>query len=184
MMQASSQRERKLVALLILLALVTSLWLLIIAPIVAGFSARAVERAELLRRYQANERTIASIPRLRRQAENQRETFRNYVITAPTSAGASAQIQDRLQRVVENAGGEIGNIENVATPDDHVKLRTSARLTLAQVATVLTQLQNEAPFLIVETLNIAADQAVISGRLESMEVSFEVSVPVVLAKSG
>lgn len=182
MMRASSQRERTLVAVFILLALVALVWLTVVAPIVSGFNERSVERTELLRRYQTNERTIASIPRLRRQAESQRENLRNFVITAPTAIAAASEIQDRLQRVIENAGGEMRNIEDVATTEQQIEMRASARLTLGQIAVVLTQLQNEAPFLIVETLNIAADQSVISGRLETMEVSFEISVPVILAK--
>lgn len=182
MMQASSQRERKLVALLVLLAVVGLVWLTIVAPLVSGFNERAIERAALLRRYQTNQRTIASIPRLRRQAESQRENLRNFAITAPTLAAGTVEIQDRAQRVVEAGGGEVRNIEDVATAEDQVKMRVSARMTLRQIALVLTQLQNETPFLTVETLNIAADQTVISGRLETMEVSFEVSVPIILAK--
>lgn len=182
MIRASSPRERRLIALFILVACVALVWLTIIAPIISGFSERAAERTALLQRYQVNQRTIASIPRLRRQAEQQRETLRSFAVIAPTSAAAGAQIEERLQRVIETAGGELRNLEDVSTTARQVRVLASARLSLGQVGAVLTRLQNETPFLNIETLNISADQAAISGRMETMEVSFEISVPIILAK--
>ncbi|MFK9781021.1 hypothetical protein ACJEM9_24915, partial [Escherichia coli] len=68
-MRALSPREARLVAVLILIALIALVQGLVIGPIISGFAARSAERADLTLRYAANDRMIAAIPRLRRQAQ-------------------------------------------------------------------------------------------------------------------
>ena len=182
-MKTLSQRERRLVSLLVLAGLMALVWIVLIAPLLNGFSERAIRRNSLLLQYQTNQRIVGSIPRLRRQAERQRDVYSSFAVSAPSLGAVSTVIQERLQNTVDGAGGELRGVEEVATADQQVRLRASARMTLAQLSAVLARLQNETPFVVVETLNIAADQAAISGRLEIMEVSFEVSVPVIVAKS-
>lgn len=178
-----SPRERSLVAILILVAVVGLFWMAIIGPILSGFSDRSAQRALLTRQYQANQRIIGSIPRLRRQAEQQREQVRNIVVAAPTKAAALTSLQDRVQKTIENAGGEVRAVDDATNDEAAVRTRASARMTLGQLTTVLTRLENEPPYLAVESLDISADQAVISGRLDLMEVAFDVSVPVILSQS-
>lgn len=170
-------------ALFILSIAIGVVWLIVLAPIVSGFSTRAERRIALKAQYQADQRLVGSIPRLRRQAERQRGDLRNFVVLAPTSAAASTVLQDRVQRTIENVGGEVRAIEDATGSDKFVRVRASSRMTLGQMTALLIRLQNEPPHLIVNALNVTADQAVISGHLETMEVSLEVSVPVVLAKS-
>ena len=50
-------------------------------------------------------------------------------------------------------------------------------LTLPQLVQLLARLQNQPPYANVERLSIAADQAVISGQLEPVDVSLEISIP-------
>lgn len=182
-MRPLSQRERKLLALFILCLVASLIWVVIVGPIISGFSERFADRSLLTQQFQANQRIIGSIPRLRRQAERQRNDLGSFVISAPSQAAASVILQERLQRIIENAGGEIRVIEDASGTDGQVRARGSARMTLEQLTTMLARLQNEPPFLVVEALIIAADQAVISGRLDTMEVSLEISVPVILSKS-
>lgn len=182
-MRTLSQRERKLVALFILFIVASLIWVVIVGPLISGFSERSARRDLLTQQYQANQRIIGSIPRLRRQAERQREDLRSFVITSPTQAAAGIILQERLQRTIENAGGEVRAVEEASGADGQARARGTARMTLEQLTTLLTRLQNEPPYLVVEALNVAADQAVISGRLETMEVGLEVSVPVILSKS-
>ena len=182
-MRSLSQRERKLLALFILCIVASLIWVVIVGPVISGFSERSARRSLLMQQYQANQRMIGSIPRLRRQAERQREDLHNFVISAPTQAAAGVILQERLQRTIESAGGEVRAIEDVSGTDGQARAHGSARMTLAQLTTMLARLQNEPPYLVVEALNIAADQAVISGRPETMEVGLEISVPVILPKS-
>jgi Type II secretion system (T2SS), protein M subtype b len=176
-----SARERRLIAVLILAAVLAAGWLLIVAPVVSGFSEREARRGALRQQYQTNQRIIGSIPRLRRQVERQRDSLGSFAVTAATPAAASLSQQERTQRIIENAGGEARTVEEVEATASDVRVRASALLSLDQVAIVLSRLQNEPPYATIEALDIAADQAVISGKLEPMEVSFEVSVPVILA---
>ncbi len=182
-MQVLSQRERKLIALLILGAALGLVWLIIVGPIMSGFGERAARRSLLVQQYQANQRIIGSVPRLRRQAERQREQLRNFGMTAPTQAAAVVALQDRVQRAIDAADGEVQSVEDVSDDTAQIRVRASARMTLAQMTAVITRLDNEPPYLLVETLQVSADQAAISGRLEIMEVGFEVSVPFVAAQS-
>lgn len=182
-MRTLSLRERKLVAVLVLLALLGTIWTLLVAPVLAGFSERAARRELLTRQYQLNQRTIGSIPRLRRQAERQRDTLRDFVLTGPTPAATAIVLQERVQRTIETVGGEVRAIEDATADETKLRARASARMTLAQMTATLARLQNEPPFLAVDAVNVTADQAAISGRLETMEVSLEVSAPYILAKS-
>lgn len=181
-MRAMTSRERRLVALLILMALITAIWLVMIGPIIAGFSERAERRQSLIQQYQANERIIGSIPRLRRQAERQRSAMRDFTYAAPTAMAASAALQARVQRTIETAGGEVRAIDESGTTTSQTKVQASAKLTLAQFADALARLQNEPPYLSVEALSITSDEALVTGKLETMEVSFEVSLPVIAAQ--
>ena len=104
-------------------------------------------------------------------------------MTAPTQAAAVVALQDRVQRAIDAADGEVQSVEDVSDGTAQIRVRASARMTLAQMTAVLTRLDNEPPYLLVETLQVSADQAAISGRLETMEVGFEVSVPFVAAQS-
>ncbi|MFM9976614.1 MAG: type II secretion system protein GspM [Sphingomonadaceae bacterium] len=180
-MRTLSARERRLIALLILAAVCAAIWLLIVSPIVSGFAERDTRRAALLQQYQMNQRIIGSIPRLRRQVERQRDDLRSFAVSAATPAAAALAVQERLQRVIEDAGGEARALEEVTTSPGEARVRVNAQMSLAQIATVLSRLQNEPPYGTIGSLNVTADQAVISGKLEPMEVSFEVSVPVILA---
>lgn len=182
-MRVLSRRERKLVALLILFAILGLVWLVIVGPIFSGFSERAANRAMLIQQYQANQRVIGSIPRLRRQAERQREQLRNFGMTAPTQAAAVVALQDRVQRAIGDADGEVRSVEDVSDGTSQIRVRASARMTLAQMTTIIQRLGNDSPYLVVESLQVSADQAAISGRLDVMEVGFEVSVPYVGTQS-
>ncbi len=71
-MTSLSDRERRLVAILILIALIALGWLAIVSPILSGFEARAAERERLTLVQASNERLIDNVARLRRTAEAQR----------------------------------------------------------------------------------------------------------------
>lgn len=176
-----SPRERSLVAILILVVVAGLIWMTIVSPVLSGFSDRATQRALLTRQYQANQRVIGSIPRLRRQAERQREQVRDIVLTAPSKAAAITILQDRVQQAIDDAGGEVRAVDDTTDDDATIRARASGRMTLGQLTTVLARLQNEAPHLAIESLDVSADQAVISGRLDVMEISFDISVPVILS---
>jgi hypothetical protein len=176
-MRPLSDRERKLVALLILFALLALAYLLVVAPILNGISDRALRREMLTRQYVANQRAIATIPRLLHQARKQRADLHGLVIEAANTAAGSVALQEQLQRDIEAVGGEMREVADTSGDDGLVRARGAARLTLEQLVRLLTALQNQAPHVTTESLTISADRALVSGHLEPMDVSLEISIP-------
>ncbi|PKP94564.1 MAG: hypothetical protein CVT77_01605 [Alphaproteobacteria bacterium HGW-Alphaproteobacteria-16] len=177
MMRPSSPRERRLVALLILMALIALVWFAMVSPILGGFSARAAQREELSLRYLHNQRTIAAVPRLRRQAEEQRQRIDVFVLGAANAEAGREALKDRLQRVVERAGGEVRAAIDAEGEPGWARAGISARMTLPQLTTTLDRLQNTPPWLVIETLSVEANDALVTGQSSSMDVQLEASIP-------
>lgn len=177
MMRPTSPRERRLVALLILVAFAALLWFAIVAPVAAGFSARTEQREELNLRYLHNQRTIASVPRLRRQAEEARQNIEAYVINAANAEAGREVLKERAQRIVERSGGEIRGMGDAEGEAGWARATIAARMTLPQLVSTLDQLQNTPPWLIVESLSVEATDALVTGQSSSMDVQIEIAIP-------
>lgn len=182
-MRAMSPRERRLVAIGLLVLAVALVQLLVIAPILNGFAERQATRERLLLEYQHNARAIASIPRIRRQAERGKDTVARFALAAASPEQAHQRLRERIERVVTEVGGEFEAGEDADAPAGWVGVRTSARLTLDQLTRALARLQDEPPWLVVTALDISADQALVNGRLNPMETTFEAQVPTRPAQS-
>jgi hypothetical protein len=176
-MRTLTPRERRAMALLLLVLLVVLAQALLVAPLVQGFADRAADRAALTRQYEVNQRLIASIPRLRRMAERQRGGDAAYALLVPGPAAGHALLEARLLAAVEAVGGELRSNEEAGTDAGRVAVRVGARLTLRQLTALIAVLQDRSPYLSIDALAINADQAVISQTLEPMDVSLEASVP-------
>jgi hypothetical protein len=172
-----SAREQRLVALLILTGLIALVYFAVIHPIAAGFAARDARREQLLGTYAHNVRTIASIPRLRRRAEQQRASITAFVLPARNVEAGREALKDRLQRVIEAAGGEFREGADGEGPAGWVQVRATARMTLPQLGATLARLGDERPYLIVDTLTIGADTALVIGQSSAMDIQIEASIP-------
>lgn len=176
-MRPFSLRERKLVAVLILLALIGLCYLLIVGPIASGFAARAEFRQQLGLRYAHNQRTIAAVPRLRRQAERQRAAVSAFVIEVRSIEAGREQLKQRLQQDIGRIGGELREPRDAEGRPGWARAGVSARLTLAQLTRLLAELQNQPPYLVVESLTVGADDALVTGQSSLMDVELDVSIP-------
>ena len=176
-MRPTSVRERRLIALLILTALIAAAWFLIVAPIVAGFQARAERRDRLALTYTHNQRTIAAIPRLRREVELRRVATAAFVAGMPHAEAGREWLKDRLQRAVDGADGEFREGGDAEAPPGWARARASARMTLPQLAVALTRLQNQPPWLIIEAVSITAGNVIVPSQSPVMDVEIEVSIP-------
>ena len=174
-MSGLSSRERKLVAILILMALVAFAWLAVLAPIFSGFAARAAERDMLAARYAGSERLIASMSRLRAQAEGQKGDVTRFHDSAPDLATASDQLQERLTNQIAQDGGELKSVQDVSDQPGWVRASADGRISLPQLLALLDHLQNKPPLLVVNALSLSADRALQSGHLDLMEFHLEVS---------
>jgi hypothetical protein len=177
-MKPLSQRERRLIAIAILIALVALVQLAIVGPLVAGFGERAERRAQLALIYAHNERTIASLPRLRRAAEASAAAAAPFSIVAPSAEQAGERLRERLGRTITVAGGELRSTESIAAaPPGWTRASAQAVMPYPALVVMLDRLRREPPYLVIESLNIGAERALISGKLDLLDVRVEVSIP-------
>lgn len=176
-MRPLSLRERRLVAVLILVAVVALVFRLVIAPLTNGFAERAARKRDLALQYEHNVRVIATVPRLTRAAERMRADVRPFTLAADDVQGARDLLKERLQQTVERAGGEFRSAADVEADPSWVRAGATARLTLPQLTAVLAALQNTPPWLVIDTLTIGADDALVTGRASNMDVQLEASIP-------
>lgn len=176
MRRAISPRERRLIALLILVALLAGAYLLGIAPILDGFAARAERREQLALRHAHNLRTIATIPRLRRQAERQRSAAADFAVEARTVEQGREWLKARLSRAIEAAGGVARGGTDAEGRPGWARARMTTALNPAQVAELLGRLEREPPWLVVEALTLTAGESP-TGQPTAMDVEVEASIP-------
>ena len=175
-MKPLTARERKLVAIGLLFAAFAIFWLGLVSPIYGIFSANAERRAELQQNYTQNERLIARITSLRRTAEEQRSFQSQYTIKAANAEQAGELLKERLETSLSKVGGELRSTESDTAQSGWAQASATALVSNEQLMAWLTMLNNEQPYLVVESLNIVADRALNSGRLDLMDVKIEVSI--------
>jgi hypothetical protein len=168
-------RERRLIALALLLALLLLLVRGVILPIITGFDARAEERQALLQRHALDERAVVQMPSARRAAEAQRRDMARFRLAGATATLAADGLKERIGAAVVATGGEVRAIEDMAGTPGSIRVRLDSRLTTSQLAALLARLQNSPPLLVIENLTVAADQALQTGRAGPMDVRLEVS---------
>lgn len=176
-MKPLSARERRLVAIGILIALIALAWLAAVKPVLDGFGIRADRRIELTAQYGQNERLIARIGALRRAAEESAKLRREFAIDAPSPEQASERLKERLEAALTKSGGELRATESAEAPAGWVRASASAVVTNDQLVKWLAILTREAPYLAMESLTISADRALNSNRLDLMDVQIEASIP-------
>lgn len=163
-MTTLSDRERRLVAILILIALIALGWLAVVGPIISGFDARAAERERLALVQSSNQRLIDNVGQLRRRAEAQRGDRARYHLIAPSRDAASEQLKDRVSALIGDAGGEVRALQDVETAEGRIELRIEARVDDAALVRLLERLQNAEPLVVVSTLSVAAPTALSADR--------------------
>jgi hypothetical protein len=185
-MRPLTPRERRLVAIGLLVAVFAVLWLGVASPVISGFVDRADERQSLLTLYARNERVLAGIPVWREQAEEQRATASKFALTAPTEALAAEALKSRLAKLADDVGGAVQAVQEVQedVPDGWIRVRADLQLTDGQLYKCLARLESEEPYVVVEHLSIAADHALETGHMGPMAVRIEVSAPVRLSQSS
>lgn len=176
-MNSLSPRERKIVAIGILVGLIALVWFVLIVPVTAGFAARSAERALLTARFAGNERLIASIPRLRNAIESRKADFKNFRTEGESFAAVTEALKERLGAQVAASGGELRAMQEVSDRPGWARAWVEARMTLPQMIATLEKVQNQPPYLVVNSLTISADRALQSGKLDLMDIRIEASSP-------
>jgi general secretion pathway protein M len=177
-MRPLSARERRLVAVGLLLGAIALAWFLIVGPLVGGFFDRAAQRRDLIAQYQRNERAMGSVPIWRRVAATQRATAQRYEISAQSEQLAIEALKERLARLAVDEGFQITAIQDLDADaaSGEAKVRADLQISLTQLNESLRRLETEGPY-VVEYLSISADRALATGRSSRLAVRLEVSAP-------
>ncbi|HSZ75282.1 MAG TPA: type II secretion system protein GspM [Rhizomicrobium sp.] len=180
-MNPLNPREKRIVAIGILVAVIAVAWVGIISPLVQGFLNRAAERHEILNIYARNQRVLEGIPVWRAQADAQKKSAAQYAVLAQSQVLAAQALKTRINKLVADEGGSLQNIGDVQNdvPQGWVRVRADLQLTDMQLYKCLTRLDSEAPYVVIEYVSVAADRAFQTGHLEPMAVRIEIAAPFV-----
>lgn len=175
-MTGLSDRERRLIAILILVAVIAFGWLAVLSPIISGFETRAAERERLALVQASNQRLIDNIARLRRQAEAQKADSARFHIIAPTPEAAAEALKDRVSGLVTAGGGEVRALQDIEAGEGRIELRIEARLGEGELFGLLERLRNAEPLLIVTSLSVAAPAANPSAAVSTPDLDVRIDV--------
>jgi type II secretory pathway component PulM len=182
-MNSLSPRERRLIAIALLLGVIALVWLAIILPFFDGFTSRAEQRALLQQQFARNERQIATIAPLRRSIELQRLNKSDFRTAGDSVVAATETLKERLSDLVTANGGELRAVQDVSDQPGWARIWAESRMSLPQLVSTLTKVQNQPPYLAVNGVTISADRALQSGKLDIMDVRIEISSPIAPTKS-
>ncbi len=96
-MRSLSARERKIVAVGLLVLLVLVVWALVVAPLIDGAMQRSQQRALLMATYERNARLINAIPAQRRKAEQMKPLVQRFAIGGNSAEAARKRLQEQLR---------------------------------------------------------------------------------------
>lgn len=182
-MRQLSPRESRLVALLILVAAFALLILVVINPIIGSFRDRAAQRDQLALTFQTNEQRIANLNTLQHAAEEQADALRGRFIVAPNTDEAGEALREKLEGAGTSVGATIKATEaGVSSEEGWTRASLEARLTDTQLAQLLERLNLIEPVLVIEAVNIVAEEQLINRKSDQIDVRIEASAPFVRAK--
>jgi general secretion pathway protein M len=174
-MKPMTPRERRLVAVGLLVLAVAGVYLLILGPVVGGVFERAQQKRDLRETYVRNSRLIGALPALRAAAEAQRASSPRFAQPAQNEIIAAEALKERLQRIAVDEGFTVRAIDDLQAdaPQGAVKLRADLTLTLTQFYETIRRLQNEDTYVVVDYTAISADRSYGANRLEPLDVRLE-----------
>ncbi len=176
-MRPLTARERRLVAIGLLIAAFGLIWLALVQPLVGGFFDRAARRDQLTAAYQRNQRLIAALPAWRAAAEAQRRDAARFTIPAPAESQAAEALKERVQHLAADEGAPVKAIEDLQTDaaPGMVRVRVDVTLTLTQLYETLRRLEDEGAYVTIDYLSISANAAAASGHGGPLDVRLELS---------
>ncbi len=185
-MNRLNPRERRLVAIGLLVLALAAAWFGIVSPILGGFSSRAAERDGLLADYARSQRMLDAIPAWRSQAEAQKKSATAFAISAPSQVQGQELLKQRLSSAFTAQGAAAPTVQetDAELPPGWIGARADVQITLTQLLGGIRQLESEPPYVVVEYISINSDQAFHTGHAAPLEVRLEVSTPFHLSAAG
>jgi hypothetical protein len=157
-MRALSQRERRLAAGAFLAGAIVLCWRFVAWPLIDGYLQRRDDRQVLTAEYARNDHVLAGLPGWRKEAQDQAATAASYALTAPNETVAVELVAQRIARDAKAAGAPAPTTQSVTDKPvaGWVHVHSDMQLTVGQLYAVLTQIQNEEPYVVVGYLSIEA----------------------------
>lgn len=176
-MRPLSPRERRGLAILIALAVLTVAWLGVVSPYLEGFSDRAQARALLAERYAANARLIAAVPRLVREAARRDAKLDRFVLPTADPAVGADLLRTRISAATTAVGGDFRGTEDGPAVPGKATLHATMRMSAEQVQRLIATLENTRPYLAVTGLTIGADNALQTGNPGALDIAIDLAAP-------
>ena len=181
-MRSLSPRERKLVAVLILVLAVSLVLAVVIGPLVAGFTERSARRDALVQTFHANEKRIGSLSALQAEAERQVGEMRALFMAATDADEAGEALRDRIEAAALAAGGDVKTSEALPADEGWARAALEVRLSHTQLAGLLARLNRMKPALAVDGLTVVAEDALTNPKSDLLDVRLEATAPFVPAR--
>ncbi|WP_225206580.1 type II secretion system protein GspM [Novosphingobium huizhouense] len=176
-MRQMSTRERRLVAVLILVVAVAGVLALLVTPIIEGFSSRDRQRQMLAQVFHANERRIAAVGVLQHEAEAQQTEMRRRFMVAPDADEANEMLRARIEAAVIATGGDVKASEGIPGETDGAHAAVDARMPHGQLPRLLELVNQMRPAVAVDAMTIIADEALGNAKSDVIDVRLEASAP-------
>lgn len=176
-MKTPNAREQRLIAVLILVAVLAIAWLGIVQPLVEGFAERREARALLLAQHRRNQQVAASLPLLRAAARRQRADAPRFALPARNGAEAIERLRDLVRAAAKRNAVVMRMSQSGADRPGWAMLRVNGVMELGHFARFVADVQNGQPIMLITSTSIAANAAFQTGTAGPMEVQLEISAP-------
>ena len=174
-MNGLAPRERRLVALGLLVLAVALVWAIVVRPIVDGFADRDAERTELLANYARGERIVGAMRATRAALRAQKARAGDFAIAAPGAPLAADLLRERVLRTARAARVTVLGVQEAQTTPGRVAVRADLTVPPERLAPLIAAFEAQPPWLTVEQLNVSADRALERNRSSPVDVRIDLS---------
>jgi hypothetical protein len=165
MTMALSPTIRRMLAVLILAAVLAVVWNLAVRPVAGLFADRSATIEQLEKRLNSHRRLAAAAPQLRVALNQARADGArlNWLFEGSSTEIVGARLQDRIRKVVGAAGGRLKSLELLPGKTDGSWRRVMVRVTLIAdsigFARIVHALESQAPFVFLDDVQLHARRA-------------------------
>jgi hypothetical protein len=176
-MRQLTLRERRLIAIGVLVLAIGLVYFVVIYPLAVGFMDRAAQRRQLNLTLQRDARIISALPIWRQAAEAQRRSGPRFAIAAPSDSLAAEILKEKVEHLAADDGFVLNAVDDLQAeaPPGMIRVRADMTLSLTQLTDTIRRLENEGAYVFVDYLTISADQAYVAGRLSPIHARLELT---------
>lgn len=155
---------RRMLAVLILAAVLAVVWNVVVRPVAALFAARGATIEQLEKRLIGHRRMAAASPQLRAALNKARVdgARTNWVFEGSSVEIVGARLQDRIRTVVSEAGARLKSLELLPPKSEGSWRRVMVRVTLIAdsigFAKIVHALESRAPFVFLDDVQLRAQR--------------------------